>query len=298
MNKYICVDIGGTAIKYGILNENKEFLLNNTSDSLASKGAKYLVEQVLEIIKQLLSKEQDIKAVCISTAGMVDIKTGQIIYSGKQIPNYIGTNWKKIIKEKFDLTCEIDNDVKCAGLAEAVSGAGKDYKSVLCLTIGTGIGACLVENGKVYRGSNYSAFEIGYLKLEGGDFQDIASTTALIENYKKATNEYKKEINGKYIFDLAKNGDKTAIEQIDNLIDKICLGVANICYVVNPDIVVLGGGIMEQKEYVLEKIQQKISKYLIPSISDKTKIDVAKHKNNAGMIGAYYHYMDEISEGK
>lgn len=288
MKNYITIDIGGTAIKHGVINENEEFVTTSTIDSHAYKGGLHLVELVKNIITQYI-KEYDISAVSISTAGMVDIKKGEIIYSGKQIPNYIGTNWKKIIKDNFKLECEIDNDVNCAGLAEATSGAGKNKQAVVCLTIGTGIGACFVQNGYVYHGHSYSGFEVGYMKLQKGDFQDIASTTALIEIFKQKKPDFKKALNGKVIFELAKNGDEIAISAIDELIDNMCLGIANICYTVNPDIVILGGGIMEQKEYMLPKIEKNLQQYLIKNIYDNTKIDTAYHKNSAGMLGAYYH---------
>ncbi|EHL18010.1 hypothetical protein HMPREF9630_01266 [Peptoanaerobacter stomatis] len=292
MKKYIAIDIGGTSIKYGLI-ANEQILFSCDTDTMAKKGGWHIVSLVKNIVRKYLEEQEDIAGVCISTAGMVDTKKGEIIYAGKQIPQYIGVNWKKEIKDEFNLPCEVENDVNCAGLSEAISGAGKGKQSVLCLTIGTGIGACMVENGKIYNGHSYSAFEVGYLKLKDGDFQDLASTTALIESYKEEKNDCEKDINGKLIFDLAKNGDETAIKQIDKLIDYMCIGISNICYIINPSIVVLGGGIMEQKEYMLPKIKECMKKYLLKNIYDNTKFDCAKHKNKAGMLGAYYHFLNE-----
>ena len=265
MKKYITIDIGGTAIKYGIINQNEEFVHTDDKNTDAYKGGKHIVDTVSRIISSYLEKYENIQGVCISTAGMVDTQKGSIIYSGKQIPDYIGTNWKEIIKERFNLKASVENDVNCAGLSEAISGAGKGKKIVLCLTIGTGIGACMVEDCKVYHGNSYSGFEVGYLKLKDGDFQDIASTTALVENVKKIKKDYKEEINGKIIFEWIKQNDEQVIKQMNKLIDNICIGISNICYTVNPSIVILGGGIMQQKEYFLPKIKQTMKKYLIPS---------------------------------
>lgn len=290
MKNYITIDIGGTALKYGIIDENEIFIEKNTIDSNAQNGGEHLIALVKNIVEKYIENYDNISGVAISTAGMVDTAKGEIIYSGKQIPNYIGTNWKKIIKDSFDLDCEVDNDVNCAGLAEVVSGRGKDYDYAVVLTIGTGIGACFSQNKKIYHGHSYSAFEVGYMKLPGGDFQDIASTTALIEIFKGNNPAFKGEVNGKVIFDLAKKGDKTAIGSIDTLVDNICIGVANICYVTNPNIVILGGGIMEQRDYFLPKIDISMQKYLIKNIYDKTVFDTAFHKNTAGMLGAYYNF--------
>lgn len=298
MKKYIAIDIGGTAIKYGIINEKAEFEDDKSIDTNAYKGGEHIVQTVKKIISHYKKEYEDIKGVCISTAGMVDAQKGSIIYSGKQIPNYIGTNWKDIVKQNFNLNVSVENDVNCAGLSEAVSGAGKGKKSVLCLTIGTGIGACMIQDGKIYHGNNYSAFEVGYLKLKDGDFQDIASTTALVEEVKKLKKDCKEEINGKRIFAWAKQGDEVSITAIDKLIGNICLGVANICYTVNPSIVVLGGGIMEQKEYLLPKIKLKMKDYLVDLIYENTEFACAFHKNKAGMLGAYYHHIDEYGKNK
>lgn len=295
MKNYICIDIGGTAIKYGIINANEEFIDKKNIPSDAQKGGAHLVSLVKNIISTYISKHDDIIGVAMSTAGMVDTEKGEIVYAGKQIPDYIGTNWKKIIFEEFGLNCEIDNDVNCAGLAEAMSGSGKNHDFVVCLTIGTGIGACFTQGQRVYHGHSYSGFELGYMKLPGGDFQDLASTTALIDIFRKKTDDYTSDVNGKIIFELAKKGDVHAISAIDEMIDNLCMGVANICYAVNPNIVVLGGGIMAQRDYLLGKIRKSMQKYLLKHICDKTIFETAYYNNDAGMLGAYYNFIQRAN---
>jgi len=99
-----------------------------------------------------------------------------------------------------------------------------------------------------------------------------------------------KDINGKYIFEKAKLGDEDCIKAIDEMVEVLGEGIANICYIINPDVVVLGGGIMAQKEYLYDKIRNSLDKNLIPFIAEKTKLKFAVHKNNAGMLGAYFNY--------
>ena len=294
MKKYICIDIGGTAIKYGIINEEGEFIDKQNIPSNAKKGGAHLITVVKDIISSYLTKHDNIIGVAMSTAGMVDTQKGEIVYAGKQIPDYIGTNWKKIIQDTFSLPCEIDNDVNCAGLAEAVSGSGKDRDFVLCLTIGTGIGACFTQGQKIYHGHSYSAFEVGYMKLPGGDFQDLASTTALIENFRQKTGDNTSNVNGKIIFELAKKGDENAKSSIDEMVDNLCMGIANLCYAVNPNVVVLGGGIMAQRDYLLEKIRLSMQKFLLKNICDKTVFETAYYNNDAGMLGAYYNFIQKV----
>lgn len=291
--KYIVIDIGGTRLKHGVIDSNAKFIEEDNIPSQANLGGEYLVSIVTNICQEYI-KKYDIKAVGISTAGMVDPNKGEIIYAGKQIPNYVGINWKKIIFDKFGIKCEVENDVNCAGLSEYTFGAGKNYNSVVCLTIGTGIGACMVKDGEIYHGANNSAFEIGYMNMGNGMYQDIASTTALIENVSSRKKINKEDIDGHIIFRDAKNGDIICNEEINNLLFNIASGISNICYVVNPEVVILGGGIMEQKEFLLPKLEIALEKTLIPYIREKTKFEFAENGNRAGMLGAFINLINKL----
>ena len=160
MKKYISIDIGGTAIKYGIVSENAEVLLKKEMKTEAQKGGPAILEKVIGIVEEL--KGEADAGVCISTAGMVDIEKGEIFYSAPLIPNYIGTAFKKTVEERFGIPCEVENDVNCAGLAEYKAGAAAGSKAAVMLTIGTGIGGCILLNGEVFHGFSNSACEVGY----------------------------------------------------------------------------------------------------------------------------------------
>lgn len=287
--QYICIDIGGTMIKYGLI-ENGDILEANEIETEAFKGGKYIFDKVKNICEGYIL-QKNIGGICISTAGMVNADTGEIIYANSSIPNYIGINYKKSFEKFFNIPCEVENDVNCAGICENYAGASKNTHSSLCLTIGTGIGGCIIIGNKVINGFSNSGCEVGYMNIFNDTFQDIASTTALVKNTANALNMNKEEINGKIIFEKAKEGDKVCIEQIDKLCDNLAYGIANICYVINPEIVVLGGGIMAQRDYLYDKILNNLKKYLIEPILKNTKITFAEHKNNAGMIGAYYNFL-------
>lgn len=290
MKKYISIDIGGTAIKYGIIAENGEFLSRNETPTCASKGGASIMEKVIEIVRQFC-KEEAYSGICVSTAGMVDTKKGEIIYSSALIPNYTGTKIKEIMEKAFGIPCEVENDVNCAGLAEYISGAGKGMNPMLMLTIGTGIGGCLMLNGQVFHGFGNSAGEFGYMHMRGSDFQTLGSAGSLTKRVAYRKQEPEEVWNGHYIFEQAKQGDKICIEAIDEMADILGLGIANICYVASPQAVVLGGGVMAQKEYLKEKIQRSVGQYLLEDMAKRTEIAFAKHKNDAGMLGAFYHFI-------
>jgi len=289
MKKYISIDIGGTAIKYGLMNENGEILTSSEMKTEAYKGGPAILEKVVGIVENY-RKDAKISGVCISTAGMVDIEKGEIFYSAPLIPNYTGTKFKSIIEEKFGIPCEVENDVNCAGLAEHISGAAKDSKVSLMLTIGTGIGGCAVIDGKVFRGFSGSACEVGYMHMYGSDFQTLGAASILTRKVAEWKNELETEWNGKRIFERAKRGDELCMRAIDEMVDVLGQGISNICYVLNPEVVVLGGGIMAQETYLREKIERALDKWLVPAIRSKTRLEFARHRNYAGMIGAFYHF--------
>lgn len=292
MNKYICIDIGGTAIKHSIINEDGEILTNSQMDTEAYKGGLSILEKARNIIKNYIAQHK-IEGICISTAGMVDPKEGKIVYASSLIPKYTGVEIKKELEKEFSISCEVENDVNCAGLGEYWLGAAKDSHSCVCLTIGTGIGGCVIINGKIVHGFSNSAGEVGYMQINGTAFQDIAATSKLVEKVAIRKNIDKNKINGKIIFDLAKKGDKDCIEEIDYLVDNLALGISYIIYVVNPEVVVLGGGIMAQKEYLKEKINNSLKEKLIERVFNNVRIEFAENQNNAGMLGALYNFKNK-----
>lgn len=289
MNPYVVIDIGGTSIKYGLADAKGQLLETHEMPTEAQKGGPHILNTTKEIVARYL-KKHPLAGVAISSAGMVDPDKGEIFYAGPQIPNYAGTQFKKEIEETFQIPCEIENDVNCAGLAEAMSGSGKGAKIALCLTIGTGIGGCLVVDGQVFHGFSNSACEVGYLHLPDGAFQDVASTTALVNYVAELHGEDAEHWNGRRIFKEATEGNKLCIEGIDRMVGYLGQGIANICYVVNPEVVILGGGIMGQEAILRPRIQAALQDALVPSIADKTKLAFAHHQNTAGMFGAYYHF--------
>lgn len=290
MKFYVSIDIGGTSIKHGILDENIKFITSGEVATEAQKGGKNILEKVINIVSEY-KKEYTVSGICISTAGMVDCEKGEIIHASDLIPNYTGTQIKKTLEDIFSIPCEVENDVNCAGLAEYFSGSAKGSSISLCLTIGTGIGGSIIINDKVFHGFSGSACEVGYMNMFKGKFEDLGATSILVKKVAKLKNCSENHIDGKLIFEMAKNNDEDCIKAIDEMVDVLGMGIANICYVINPEVVVLGGGIMAQKDYLYDKIRLSLDKYLIPTISSKTKLEFAKNQNKAGMLGAYYNFI-------
>lgn len=289
MKKYVSIDIGGTAIKYGMIGENGQILFKDQMPTEAWKGGPTILEKAVGIVDNFAVQEP-ICGISISTAGMVDTRKGEIFYSAPLIPNYTGTRFKEIMEQRFGVPCEVENDVNCAGLAEYISGASKGCESAVMLTIGTGIGGSLIIDGKVFHGFSGSACEVGYMHMRGSDFQTLGAASILSKKVAAWKQQPPELWSGYRIFEEGKKGDMLCIQAIDEMVDVLGQGIANICYVVNPEVVVLGGGIMAQEEFLKEKIEHAVCCHLIHSIAEHTRIAFAKHRNDAGMLGAFYHF--------
>ncbi len=289
MKNYISIDIGGTAIKYGVIDETGSIVVKKQMKTEAFLGGESILHKVFQIIETYKDAYQP-EGICISTAGMVDTKQGSIIHASHTIPEYTGMEIKKRVQEAFSIVCEVENDVNCAGLAEYISGSAKGSRVALCLTVGTDIGGCAIIDGRVFHGASNSACEVGYMQMFDDKFGALGASSTLSKNVAKQKGEDVEKWNGIKIFSEAKKGDAVCINAIEGMIDILGRGIANICYVLNPDVVVLGGGIMAQKQYLKEKIDAALDKYLIASVRRHTKIVFAAYENDAGMMGAYYHF--------
>ena len=289
MKNYVCIDVGGTSIKYGIIKEDLNFIKTDEIDTEAKKGGPNILNKIINIVENF-KNDYEIAGVCISTAGMVDCEKGEIIYASSLIPSYTGTNIKETIENKLNIPCEVENDVNCAALAEHFAGGAKGSNISLCLTIGTGIGGSIIINNEVYHGAFGSGGEVGYMNMNKSTFQDLGASSILVKKVACMKNIEPEKIDGKYIFENAKSGDKDCINAIDDMIEVLGQGIANICYIINPEVVVLGGGIMAQKEYLYDKIKSSMDKNLIPFISNKTRLEFAMNGNKAGMLGAYFNF--------
>lgn len=288
----ITFDIGGTSIKYGIFTLRKGqpvFVMQNeiSSDARVLKGP-----GILQRVETLIAKamqQQDIEGIAISTAGMVDAEKGCIQYANDNIPEYTGLAFKQLLEARFHMPCWVENDVNAAALGETVFGAGRGAAHALMLTIGTGIGGAVVIDHTIYHGYSGSAGEIGYMWVKDRHFQDIASTTALIQHVEAKTQEA--DLNGKIICARAKRGDAVCMQAIKELCSHIAIGVSSCACLINPQIIILGGGIMTQKELFAPLMEAYLKQYMNEEIYAHTQLAFAQLGNRAGMAGACVYWM-------
>lgn len=292
MNNYVCLDIGGTSIKHSVTDANGRIVTaGSTPNCIAEAGIKIFLQSLLTIITGYQRKYQ-IAGVAICSAGIINTDTGDIVRAPRYFPDYAGVNIPQFIREQLGIKATIINDVNAVCLGEYWQGAGQKAKSLFCVTFGTGIGGALMLDGKLWEGVSYSAGEVGLIKAgESQNWEDLASTAGLIRAVAKAKGCSPKKLDGNKIFALAQNQDQDAIKAIDQMVERWAQGLANICYTVNPQIVILGGGIMAQKNYLLPKIKGLLKELMLEPIYDATTITCAQLGNGAGLVGALYNFL-------
>ena len=287
----LAIDIGGTMIKYGLVSSDGEILSTDKIETEAEKGLENILNKIDNIFKGY--KENNPVGIAVSGTGQINGIIGKVIGGNPIIPNWIGTNLVKILEKKYNLPAVLENDVNCVALGEKWIGAGKDLSNFICLTIGTGIGGGIILNNQLFRGENFVAGEFGHTLIKKGEFEQFASTTALIRLVKEKTG---KILNGKEIFDLEKKEIVEYQEVISEWIENLTDGLSSIVYCFNPANIILGGGVIGQGEALINRIKNSLFKKIGLQFKEKLNIIQAKLGNNAGMIGASYLLLEKINK--
>ena len=282
------LDIGGTAIKYGLFDGETLSYIQETPTE-AGLGGAHVVQRSKDIIASYRER-CPFDRIGISTAGQVDPVSGQIIYANENIPGYTGTRLGEIIAQTFHVPTAVENDVNAAAIGESVFGAGKGRREFVCLTYGTGVGGAIFSGGRLYSGCSYSAGEFGAIVTHPED-RDIGSDmfSGCYEKYASVTALVKRAIqldptldSGRKIFERIDEPEVRAL--VDRWTTEIVYGLITIVHMLNPECVILGGGIMEQP-CVLEQLREKLYPNIMPSFRH-VQIKRAALGNRAGMLGA------------
>lgn len=296
--KIAAIDIGGTAIKYCLHDDQVPFEKKAVYE--APTEALLGGEAVMAKVKGILSSMGKVDCIAISTAGQVNPVSGCIIYATDNIPGYTGTQIKEMMEASFQVPVFVENDVNAAALGECAFGAGKDYSDFLCLTYGTGIGGAIIINNQIYYGSSYSAAEMGHLITHAnglpctcgnqGCYEAYASTTALVRSVKESSGL---ELNGRQIFD-AINHNPAIEAAVTAWIREIMWGLVSLIHIFNPPCIILGGGIMNEP-FILHYIQQNINHYLMKSYRHVV-VKQASLGNTAGLQGMIHLAQAQLAE--
>lgn len=295
LKKYMVIDVGGTAIKYALMDENFEFYEKGEVPTPQDTLENYL--STLEDL--IMPWKGTISGVACSMPGQIDAANGYL-FTGGFLDKYIHEfPIAAVLQERTGLPVTVENDAKCAGLAEVAKGALKDCKDAVVLVLGTGIGGAIIKDGKIHGGNKFSAGEVSFL-LVNDNFESETclwgfqcGNPAMIENVAKALNVEKEALDGRKIFAMANEGNETVLKVLREHFRKIAFQIYNLQVVYDPERIAIGGGISAQPLVVkliqegLDEIYEKVYRSVYP-----VELVACHFRSDANLIGALHYHME------
>lgn len=308
MKYYIGIDLGGTNIVAGVVNEDYEILSKASVKTNLPRPEQEIAADIIKVSKQAVADAgltmDQIEWVGMGTPGIANSETGIIEYSNNL--GFVNTPMVKYLEEGLGKPAFIENDANAAAYGEYVAGAAKGAKNAVCITLGTGVGGGIVIDGKIYCGSNFGGAEIGHsvISVDGpqctcgrkGCFEVYSSATGLIRMTKEAVAENpessmaaEEKISGRTAFSHMRKGDKAAKGVVDKYIKYLAAGITNTINIFQPDVLCIGGGVCNEGDPLLLPMKEIVAKENYTRNSPKNaEIVIAKLGNDAGIIGAAF----------
>ena len=305
----IGIDVGGTNVKIALVDNKGKIIYSNSIPTRAEMGYEYTInnmkEAITELIKETKSDPKNIESIGFGFPGQIDYQKG-IVRLAPNIPGWVNVPIAEIMEKEFGIPTRVDNDVRCAALGELNYGAGQGCDNLICITVGTGIGSGLVINGKLVRGASNDAGEIGHIKLDmnGGPlcgcgdrgcleaFASGPSIVAMAEEYIKGgkSTKYRElanpDITPYIVSEAAKQGDPVAKRIFTIVGEYIGIGLASVVNLLNPEKIIIGGGVAAAGDLLLTPIKESLIKRAMPIAGSAVEIVPAQLGNSAGVIGA------------
>jgi len=298
MKKYaIGIDIGGTNTKIALVAKGGRIIERHEFSTKLCKDKSGLINIIADNISILKVKRSMVSGIGIGAPGLVDTKRG-IVHYLTNIPGFKDVNLKKELENKTGIKVSVDNDVNLMALAEAKFGAGRSAKSLFCVTLGTGVGGGIVINNEIYRGNTQSAGEIGHICIDKDGPLCNCGKRGCVEAFvgnsyivKRACPLLMAVLKGRnltpaLITELAKEGNLAAVKIWKETAEYLGRGLVMVINVFDPEIIVIGGGMVGAGEFLFKPLREYIRKNALSIPAKKVKIVKAKLGNNAGVIGA------------
>lgn len=277
-NNYLAFDIGGTSIKYGVIDKNLQVVDYGTAPTNNNENNN-IINTLINVIEQ--KQEFQLQGIGISTAGRVG-KHGDIIYAGPTVKDYQGTQLKEILESYFGIPVKVINDVDAALMGEIFKGHLDSKKSIYCIALGTGIGGAFYCNGKLLSGAHQLANSVGYLnfqQIDNSSFESKFSTLA----FQQQVAQY--NVTVPEAFSAARAGEEFYIGLINQWCDALSEEIANICLLLDPDIFLIGGAVSRQGTFLTDKINYYVNKKM-PKGMFQTEVKTATLQDISQLFGA------------
>lgn len=307
---YLGVDIGGTAVKMGLVTGAGNVLRDASFRVDFDRYQTPIIDTALFRSRQFLEscevEPSQIEGIGISATGQID-KNGVVMGTCGLIAGWEGTDIVGAFRRFYRKPVATANDVNCALLGERWSGAAVGaYKNVLMITIGTGIGGAALIDGRLMEGAGGIAGEVGHIPIRKdglrcscgnrGCYEMYASTRALIRRVGEKGQELAEKLtDGRAVFKAAAEGNKQIQDVVNDWIDDVCTGLVGMVHIFNPDLLLVGGGVCTQKELFMDPLEKRLRDRVMPAFDKGLRILPAKLGNTAGLVGAVSLLAAELS---
>lgn len=309
---YIGIDLGGTDIKCGVVDYDGNILYKASAPTPASDSPENIVFEMAQLVSRVIEssgvEKGDIQSIGIGSPGSCDSKNGVLLYANNI--NFDRVPLRTLMQQHIDLPVFIGNDANCAAWGEYCM-MEKKCPNMVFITLGTGVGGGAVINGRLYEGFNGAAMEVGHITLmrsgkkctcgRRGCYEAYASVSALKEmtlSYidenpesplGKKYKDCKSSVTGKTAFDAAREGDDGGAQIVSRWTGLVAEGLVDIINLLQPELLLIGGGISREGDFLLNPIKEYVSKYIYNCGNlPQTRIEIAAHQNDAGLIGAAF----------
>ena len=312
MKYYIGIDLGGTNIKAGVVDEEFKIIAKATCKTNLPRPAEDICKDMAEVAKQAVKDAgltlDDIESVGIGTPGTANSADGIIEYSNNL--GFKDFHVVELMKTFINKPCYVENDANAAAYGEFVAGAAKGANDAVCITLGTGVGGGIIIDKKIYSGFNFAGAEIGHTVVDPngpmctcgrrGCFEVFSSATGLIRMTKEAMEEDPSsvmnemsekmgKVSARTAFNAMREGDKAGKAVVDKYIKYLALGITNTINIFQPDILCIGGGVCNEGDPLLLPLKELVAREVYTKNSSKnSEIVIAKLGNDAGIIGAAF----------
>lgn len=284
-NQVLGIDLGGTAIKLGRFSQSGECLQSLTVPTPQPSTPKAVLEAMVEAIAQI-DPEKKVHAIGVGTPGPADV-TGRIARVAINLTDWHDVPLADWLEAETGLPTILANDANCAGLGEAWLGAGRFFRNLIVLTLGTGVGGAIILDGKLFTGHHGTAGELGLITLNPTGPECNSGNRGSLEQYVSVQAIRRRTgLEPKELSELARTGDRTALEFWQAYGQDLGAGLASLIYVLTPEAIVLGGGVSASADLFLPAVKTEIERRVLPSSRAGLQLLTAELGNQAGIVGA------------
>lgn len=293
---YLAIDVGGTFIKYAVINEQGDILLKDKEPTKIDT-LEIFIDSLVGIY-ELMKEKNEIDGIALSMPGRIDGDTG-FMYTGGNIRCITNINIVELLEERCNTVVTVENDAKAAALAELWNGSLKNCKNAIVMVCGTGIGGAVIQDGKIIRGKHFMAGEFSYAMVDGkadyhldNTFAANAGINALLRYVSEETGISADELNGEKIFDRANAGEEKALKGLNRFVHQLAVQINNYHYILDPEKIAIGGGISVQPLFI-EMIREELKKIndAYPWDLPIPEVTTCMYFNDANLIGAVYAHL-------